>query len=57
MRFTGEQQYPRHCQECRNLFQDLSIAHVGIVEARSINEDHPPSVEDELIGELDLGSA
>ena len=57
MRFTGEQQYPRHRQECRNLFQDLSITHVGIVEAGSINEDHPPSVDDELIGELDLGGA
>lgn len=49
--------YPRYRQECCNLFQDFGVAHVGIVEAGSINEDDLSSVEDELVRDLDFGSA
>ena len=52
----GERYYSRRCQEKRNHAQYFGIAQVRIVEAGSIEEDHLPPVEGELIGDLDLVS-
>ena len=53
---TNADVHLRSGQESGNHFQNVRIALRGVVETRGIDESYTPSVESELVCELDLGS-
>lgn len=54
---TSVHEYSRRRQEKRNHVQYFGVAQVRIIEAGSIEEDHPSSIKGELIGDFDLVGA
>lgn len=46
--------HSRRGQELCDHLQYIRIALCGVIESRSVNEDHPPPVNGEFFGELHL---